>query len=95
MCSSDLAYNGPLSTALAVWAWLTVNRTLPAITSSLGSLGVPVVGLVASVVALGEPLDVASVTGLVFIVAGVALASLEPSTRGNRTSVKPATVEGR
>jgi drug/metabolite transporter (DMT)-like permease len=76
-----LAFNGPISTAFAVWAWITVNRTLPAITSSLGSLGVPAVGLMASVVALGESLDVATVAGLAFIVGGLALVSLDtPAT---------------
>ena len=74
-----LAFNGPISTAFAVWAWITVNRTLPAITSSLGSLGVPVVGLIASVIALGEPLDVASVAGLAFIIGGLVLVSLDPT----------------
>ena len=74
-----LAFNGPISTAFAVWAWLSVNRSLPAITSSLGSLGVPVVGLIASVIALGEPLDVASVAGLAFIVGGLVLVSLDPT----------------
>ena len=75
-----LAFNGPISTAFAVWAWLSVNRSLPAITSSLGSLGVPVVGLIASVIALGEPLDIASVAGLALIVGGLVLVSLDPTT---------------
>lgn len=72
-----LAFNGPISTAFAVWAWITVNRALPAITSSLGSLGVPAVGLIASVVALGERFDVATVAGLAFIVGGLILVSLD------------------
>lgn len=79
-----LAFNGPISTAFAVWAWITVNRTLPAITSSLGSLGVPVVGLIASVIALGEPLDVASVAGLAFIIGGLVLVSLDPTATVKR-----------
>jgi drug/metabolite transporter (DMT)-like permease len=72
-----LAFNGPLSTAFAVWAWLSVNRALPAITSSLGSLGVPVVGLIASVAVLGETVDTATVTGLLAIVGGLVLVSLD------------------
>jgi drug/metabolite transporter (DMT)-like permease len=72
-----LAFNGPISTAFAVWAWLSVNRALPAITSSLGSLGVPVVGLIASVVVLGETVDAATVAGLVAIIGGLVLVSLD------------------
>jgi len=80
-----LAFNGPISTAFAIWAWITVNRALPAITSSLGSLGVPAVGLIASVVALGETLDVATVAGLAFIVGGLVLVSLDtPPPAGRR-----------
>ncbi|MGE5537658.1 MAG: DMT family transporter [Gemmatimonas sp.] len=80
-----LAFNGPLSTAFAVWAWLSVNRALPAITSSLGSLGVPVVGLLASVVTLGETVDAATLIGLVAIAGGLVLVSLDapkPSAAG-------------
>jgi drug/metabolite transporter (DMT)-like permease len=72
-----LAFNGPVATAFAVWAWISVNRALPAITSSLGSLGVPAVGLLVSVVALGEPLDVATVAGLALIAGGLILVSLD------------------
>jgi drug/metabolite transporter (DMT)-like permease len=72
-----LAFNGPISTAFAVWAWLSVNRALPAITSSLGSLGVPVVGLIASVAVLGETVDAATVAGLAAIVGGLVLVSLD------------------
>jgi drug/metabolite transporter (DMT)-like permease len=38
----------------------------------LGSLGVPVVGVLVSAVALGEPLGVAKLTGLTLIAAGPA-----------------------
>lgn len=81
-----LAYNGPLSTAFAVWAWLSVNRALPAITLSLASLGVPVVGLIASILTLGERLDVASVAGLVLISGGLVLVSMDSSATVKQTS---------
>lgn len=79
-----LAFNGPISTAFAVWAWITVNRALPAITSSLGSLGVPAVGLIASVLTLGETLDVATVAGLAFIAGGLVLVSLDSASAPER-----------
>ena len=57
--SSELGWvlpdNGPLATAFCFWAMLTINRALPAITTSLGSLGVPAFGLLVSTLALGEP----------------------------------------
>jgi drug/metabolite transporter (DMT)-like permease len=49
-----LLYGGMFGIALAYWAVTTVNRALPATTTSLGLLGVPVFGMVCSAVALGE-----------------------------------------
>lgn len=83
-----LAFNGPLATAFAIWAWLSVNRTLPAITSALGSLGVPVVGLGISVLTLGEQIDVATITGLIAIACGLILVGLGDS--GSRKTAEKA-----
>lgn len=66
-----LLYNGPLATAFCFWAMLTINRALPAITTSLGSLGVPAFGLLASTLALGEPVTVTNVLGFLLIAGGV------------------------
>jgi drug/metabolite transporter (DMT)-like permease len=68
-----LAYNVLVATAFCFWATITVTRLLPATTTSLGLLGVPVVGIVASVVSLGEPVRLSLLGGLVGIVCGVAL----------------------
>lgn len=67
-----LLYNGPLATAFCFWAMLTINRALPAITTSLGSLGVPAFGLLASTLALGEPVTVTNLLGFLLIAGGVA-----------------------
>jgi drug/metabolite transporter (DMT)-like permease len=72
-----LAYNGPIATAFAVWAWISVNRGLPAIASSMGSLGVPVAGVILATLVLGEPVTVENVAGLAFIILGLALVSRE------------------
>jgi drug/metabolite transporter (DMT)-like permease len=66
-----LLYNGPLATAFCFWAMLTINRALPAITTSLGSLGVPAFGLLASTLALGEPVTLTNVLGFLLIAGGV------------------------
>ncbi len=72
-----LAFNGPIATAFAVWAWISVNRGLPAIVSSMGSLGVPVAGAVFSIVMLGESITLENAGGLALISLGLALVSLE------------------
>jgi drug/metabolite transporter (DMT)-like permease len=67
-----LVYNGPIASAFCFWAIVSVSRGLPAISSTLGSLGVPVVGVVSSAIALGEPPSVGNLAGLALIAAGVA-----------------------
>jgi len=79
-----LAYNGALATGFALWAWLSVNRALPAITTAIGSLGVPVVGLIASAVWLGESITATSGTGLLLISAGLTLIMIETAPEGRK-----------
>lgn len=66
------AYNGPLATAFAFWAAITVNRLLPAVTVSLAFLCVPVAGLLFSAWWLDESLTATNLTGLGLICMGVA-----------------------
>jgi drug/metabolite transporter (DMT)-like permease len=68
-----LFYNGPVASAFCYWAFVTVNRSFSATATALGSLGVPVVGVFASALALGEPLTVAKLAGLTLIGTGVAV----------------------
>lgn len=49
-----IGYNIFLAGTLAHWAWFTLARTLPVAISSLTSLPVPVVGVFAGMVVLGE-----------------------------------------
>lgn len=78
-----LFYNGAIATAFGFWAVLTFTRALPAVTTSLATLGVPVTGLILSILLLGEPLTPTIVGGLVLILAGLALVTLA-DRRGNR-----------
>lgn len=71
-----LAYNGPIASGFCYWAVIAVTRALPAMTTSLSLLAVPAAGLVASTLALGEPLGVPLVAGCIFILGGVALVNL-------------------
>ncbi len=69
-------YSGPLITAFPFWAFLTVAQSLPAITTSLTLLLVPVIGLLSSAVFLFEPMNVTSVVGLMLIVSAIAAVRL-------------------
>jgi drug/metabolite transporter (DMT)-like permease len=71
-----LFYNGPIASAFCYWAFVTVNRSFSATATALGSLGVPVVGVLVSALALGEPLTVTKLSGLALIGAGVGVLSI-------------------
>lgn len=60
---------------VATWAASEVSRDLPAVVSSLGFLGTPVLGLLLSVAVLGEPLTLGLALGAALVVAGVAVAA--------------------
>ena len=70
--------NQPLSrrSALAYLAMAMVNRSLPAVTTSLGVLATPVVGVVSSMVVLDEPFSMALLVALTMIVGGIALGTV-------------------
>ena len=73
-----LLYGGAIGIALPYWAMQTVNRSLPAITTALGLLAVPIVGVVCSSIALGEPLNFALLAATVLIISGIAVGLSDP-----------------
>ena len=72
-----LGYGGVFGIAVAYWAAVNVNRSLPAGVTSIGLLGVPVVGLLCSAAILHEPLSTPLVVGMALIVAGIAAGVLD------------------
>jgi drug/metabolite transporter (DMT)-like permease len=68
--------SGLLGTGVAYGLWFTVIRRLPAMTASLGVLGSPVIGVIASVLVLGERPTAADVVGFALILAASACALL-------------------
>lgn len=81
-----LAYNGPLATAFCFWAVVSVTRALPAITTSLSLLAVPVTGVAASALFLAEPLTPTLLAGLVLILGGTVLVNLGDLRRERQAS---------
>ncbi len=79
------AYGGVFGVALAYWAMAMVNRSLPAVTTSLGVLATPVVGVLTAIVVLDEPLSLALLAAMALILGGIALGTLgghgPPATR--------------
>lgn len=60
---------------VAYACWFAALQRLPASVAAIGTLLVPVIGVLASAAALGEPLGVAQIAALGFTITGVVLAS--------------------
>ncbi|HXZ22282.1 MAG TPA: DMT family transporter [Pseudolabrys sp.] len=72
---------GFLGVGLAHFLWWSIVDRLPAITASLGSLLVPVIGVTASAIVLGEMLTVPDIVGFAMIFAAAACVLLQPNVR--------------
>jgi drug/metabolite transporter (DMT)-like permease len=85
----SLLFAGVVGSGFAYLLWFEVVRRLPATTASLGVLSAPVVGVIASVLLLGERPSVADGIGSALILASAACVLLAPSGR-SRQRVEPA-----
>ncbi len=66
------AFSGVFGSGIAYGLWFAIVRRLPAATASLGVLSVPVIGIIASVVILGERPTGADIIGFALIFAASA-----------------------
>lgn len=66
-------YEGLAATAFAVWAQTTVLRSMPAISTNLTLMLIPVIGLAASAVIVDEQITLALLVGMMLIFVGVNL----------------------
>jgi drug/metabolite transporter (DMT)-like permease len=64
-------YSGPLATAFAFWASQMIVRSLGPLTTGIGYLGAPVVGVVAGVIVLGETITLLDLAGVLVTALGI------------------------
>ncbi len=74
-------YVGVLGVGLAHFLWWSIVDRLPAVTASIGALLVPVVGVIASVIFLGERPTLNDIAGFILIFCAAACVLLPSSTR--------------
>jgi drug/metabolite transporter (DMT)-like permease len=70
-----LFYSTVIQFCVAYVSWFAALARLPASVAAIGTMAVPVIGVVASALALHEPLGPGQIAALVFTMAGVALAT--------------------
>ena len=69
------AYVGLIGFCLAYVCWFAALKMLPASVAAIGTMAVPVIGVVGSSFMLHEPLGIVQIAALSFTLAGVALAT--------------------
>jgi drug/metabolite transporter (DMT)-like permease len=70
-----LIYSTVIQFCIAYVSWFAALARLPASVAAIGTMAVPVIGVVASAIALGEPLGPVQIAALVFTLTGVVLAT--------------------
>jgi drug/metabolite transporter (DMT)-like permease len=70
-----VVYSTVIQFCVAYVCWFAALARLPASVAAIGTMAVPVIGVVASALALHEPLGPGQIAALVFTLAGVALAT--------------------
>lgn len=83
-----LLFSGIVCTALAHWAMSVVNSSLPAVTTSLGLLATPAIGIVSGIAILGEPLDPSLLVALTLLVGGIAIGIADEKRKGAESGEK-------
>jgi drug/metabolite transporter (DMT)-like permease len=69
-------FAGVIGTALAHWAMVLINRSLPATVTSLGLLATPGMGVTASALLLGESVSLSLLSAMAMILGGIALGTM-------------------
>jgi drug/metabolite transporter (DMT)-like permease len=75
------AFTGIAGSALAYALWFEIVRRLPAATASLGALGSPAIGVISSILILGERPTAADLIGFALILSASACVVLGPPSR--------------
>ncbi|MBR0692950.1 DMT family transporter [Bradyrhizobium lablabi] len=68
-------YSTVIQFCIAYVSWFAALARLPASIAAIGTMAVPVIGVVASAIALKEPLGATQIAALIFTLAGVVLAT--------------------
>lgn len=75
-----LAYVVLMGMVFSQWAWFAVLGHLPVAVASIGSLAVPMIGVLSSALLLHEPVGAAELTALLLVVAALATVLLRPAS---------------
>jgi drug/metabolite transporter (DMT)-like permease len=86
----SLIFSALIGTALAGIIWLYILNSMPANMAGIGTIGTPVIGVLASWLQLGETLSPWEIAGMVLVVSALALLVLRGAGIGRRAAALPA-----
>jgi drug/metabolite transporter (DMT)-like permease len=81
-----MLYSGIVCTAFANWAMTMVNRSLPAVTTSLCLLATPLLGILSATAILNEPLEPSLFLAMALIIGGIALGTIAGGSLREKTT---------
>jgi drug/metabolite transporter (DMT)-like permease len=74
-------YASFVCTVYCYWAWFRVVESYPATVATIGTLGIPVVGVWSSALFLGEPIGLSETAALALVLAALVLVLILPGRR--------------
>ena len=85
-----LFYSTVIQFCIAYVSWFAALARLPASVAAIGTMAVPVIGVVASAIALHEPLGAGQIAALIFTLGGcrAGRAILSATKKGRRTEMR-------
>lgn len=88
-----LTYTSILASAFAYWCMITISKVLPAITTSLALLGVPLLGLLLATFILHEPFTLSLGLSIGLFLFGMSLVNIADWVMMKRRVIKPSLKE--
>ena len=83
-----MLYSGIVCKAFANWAMTMVNRSLPAVTTSLCLLATPLLGIISATLFLGVRIEPSLFLAMTLIIGGIAIGSVGSGNPQAASSVK-------
>ena len=83
-----VAYSAIVPMIFCHWAWFRIVAIYPAAIAAIGTLGIPVVSVIAAAVLKHEPIGVSEILSLGLVLAAMALVLVVPALK-NRAAVLP------
>jgi drug/metabolite transporter (DMT)-like permease len=84
---SALIYMALVPMGLCYITWFATLRRMPAPTAAIGTLMVPVIGIISATMMLGEPLGTREIVAVVLTIAGVWLALSKPHAKNVKAAM--------